>query len=203
MRRALCYGDSNTYGYDPRDPIENRYPPSDRWPEILAERTGWEVVNLGLNGRKIPCGEKELREAARTVQEQLPADWLLIMLGSNDGLSMGEASAEIIAQRMDAFLSALRERIRDLPPILLISPPRVRIPLAHVQELFRTRLPAVLAPLAEKHGAQFASAPAWNPPISPDLVHFAPEGHRVFAERLEACLRSKEIFLSERESPES
>ena len=31
-RRLLCYGDSNTYGYDPRSYLGGRYPDSIRWP---------------------------------------------------------------------------------------------------------------------------------------------------------------------------
>ena len=53
-RRILCFGDSNTWGFDPRDPIESRYPPEERWPDLLAQATGWDVINLGLNGRTVP-----------------------------------------------------------------------------------------------------------------------------------------------------
>ena len=27
----ICYGDSNTYGYDPHDQMEGRYPKDVRW----------------------------------------------------------------------------------------------------------------------------------------------------------------------------
>ena len=43
--KILCFGDSNTYGYDPRGYFGGRY--DDRWPEVLAALTGWDVVNLG------------------------------------------------------------------------------------------------------------------------------------------------------------
>ena len=49
--RLLCFGDSNTYGYDPRSYAGDRYPPESRWTDLLAESSGWEVVNMGLNGR--------------------------------------------------------------------------------------------------------------------------------------------------------
>ena len=34
-RRIFCFGDSNTYGYDPREPLGGRYPADARWPELL------------------------------------------------------------------------------------------------------------------------------------------------------------------------
>ena len=58
--RLLCFGDSNTYGYDPRSYGGDRYPPESRWTDLLAESTGWEVVNLGQNGREIPAGAGSL-----------------------------------------------------------------------------------------------------------------------------------------------
>ena len=52
--RVLCFGDSNTYGYDPRGFFGDRYDAEDRWVDLLAKQTGWDVINLGANGREIP-----------------------------------------------------------------------------------------------------------------------------------------------------
>ena len=30
--KVICFGDSNTYGYDPRSFLGDRYGPTDRWP---------------------------------------------------------------------------------------------------------------------------------------------------------------------------
>ena len=48
--RVLCLGDSNTYGFDPRAYFGGRYPEKDRWVNILAQKTGWQVQNAGENG---------------------------------------------------------------------------------------------------------------------------------------------------------
>lgn len=50
----ICYGDSNTYGYDPHDTNEGRYPKEVRWTGILDTETDWKVENHGVNGRSIP-----------------------------------------------------------------------------------------------------------------------------------------------------
>ena len=52
-QRILCIGDSNTYGYDPRSYLGDRYPESVRWTGLLG-RMGWAVVSCGQNGREIP-----------------------------------------------------------------------------------------------------------------------------------------------------
>ena len=44
---VICFGDSNTYGYDPRGYFGGRYDAGSRWVDILAEETGWTVCNMG------------------------------------------------------------------------------------------------------------------------------------------------------------
>ncbi len=41
--KLWCFGDSNTYGYDPCGFFGGRY--ASPWPELLAEKTGTEVSN--------------------------------------------------------------------------------------------------------------------------------------------------------------
>ena len=59
--KLLCFGDSNTYGYDPRSFLDDRYPAEVRWTDALARDTGWTVLNMGQNGREIPCQPAEER----------------------------------------------------------------------------------------------------------------------------------------------
>ena len=53
MLRIVCFGDSNTYGYDPRGYFGDRYDVEDRWTDLLSKQTGYEVINAGANGREI------------------------------------------------------------------------------------------------------------------------------------------------------
>ncbi|MFR1478709.1 MAG: GDSL-type esterase/lipase family protein, partial [Hydrogeniiclostridium mannosilyticum] len=94
--RVICFGDSNTYGYDPRSYLGGRYDADSRWVDILAEETGWSVCNMGQNGREIP-----------TVAPSFPTDTDLqiVMLGTND-LLQGR-SPEQAAERLERFLSGI------------------------------------------------------------------------------------------------
>ena len=58
--KVICFGDSNTYGYDPRGYLGGRYEADCRWVDILATETGWTVSNLGQNGREIPSAAPAL-----------------------------------------------------------------------------------------------------------------------------------------------
>ena len=52
MKRILCFGDSNTWGYVPSSDAE-RYPASIRYPRVLQDKLGkdYEVIEEGLPGR--------------------------------------------------------------------------------------------------------------------------------------------------------
>lgn len=51
MKKILCFGDSNTFGYNPADC--SRYPREIRWTGILSEFLGnnFEVIEAGCNNR--------------------------------------------------------------------------------------------------------------------------------------------------------
>ena len=189
MARIWCFGDSNTYGYDPRSCTGGRYPA--RWPELMADETGFRVFNDGQNGRMIPCRTHELqwfhRDAAR-----YGADVLVVMLGTNDLLNGADAGET--AKRMEAFLGRC-----GMSEILLIGPPPMRrgawVPddqlVAESAELSRRyRI------LAKAMTIPFANAGEWNIDLAYDGVHFTEEGHlrfaRGIAERLGSLLRRED-----------
>lgn len=165
----LCYGDSNTFGYDPRSFLGDRYDLP--WPEALAALTGWQVRNNGSCGRRVPAGETVFPKNAELI---------LIMLGTNDLLNGDDPRS--IAKRMERFLST-----SDRGKTVLIAPP----PLCRGEWvtddalILRSRLLAgAYQTVAERLGIRFLDAGAWRIPLCYDGVHITEEGHRIFAEHL-------------------
>ncbi len=164
--KILCFGDSNTWGYDPRGFFGGRY--DQPWPEILARELGCTVVNLGENGREIPKTPVFFPE---------DTDLLILMLGTNDLLQ--GASPEGVSGAMERFLQTL-----DREKLLLIAPPPMKLG-AWVSD---PRLPDDSVALAEHYrrlaaalGIRFADAGQWKIPLAYDGVHLTQEGHRAFA----------------------
>ena len=174
----ICFGDSNTYGYDPRSYLGGRYGPDSRWVDLLAQKTGWEVVNLGENGRCIPL---------RPVTLPPDADLVIVMLGTNDLLQ--GCTPEKTADRMKRFLQSLPQ-----PPerILLIAPPPMA-PGEWVTDPALLESSRLLAgyyrELAGQLGVRFADAGNWHVTLAYDGVHFTGQSHWAFAEKLaqEVC----------------
>ena len=103
----ICYGDSNTYGYDPHDTNEGRYPKEVRWTGILDTETDWKVENHGVNGRSIPHTVSTVKFACQQVRDwhrKPNSVWLLVMLGTNDLLENPDFTAADVAKRMERFL---------------------------------------------------------------------------------------------------
>ena len=178
MVRILCFGDSNTYGYDPRGFFGDRYDAEDRWVDLLAKQTGHKCINAGANGREIPRSPYALR----LLTEHAPVDIFLVMLGTNDLLQ--GATAKEAATRMEAFLTSLRLHCKQ---VLLVAPP----PMKHgawvpTDELVSesVQLAEEYKLLAEKLNISFVDSREWNIELAFDGVHFTEEGHHAFAENL-------------------
>ncbi len=177
--KLLCIGDSNTYGYDPRSYIGDRYPAEVRWTDRLE---GCEVINCGVNGMTVPRGQTRYPGLIRMNEPDLVS----VMLGTNDlcsGLSAGQ-----IAGRMEAFLGTI---IDAGSRVLLISPPVLQFGdwVMDDDKIEESQdLGGVYRELADGMGCLFADAGTWGIDILFDGVHFSPEGHATFARELQAVL---------------
>ena len=182
MVRILCFGDSNTYGYDPRGFFGDRYGAGDRWVDLLAKQTGHEIINAGANGREIPRNPYALH----LLTEHAPVDIFLVMLGTNDLLQ--GASAKEAATQMEAFLTPLLPNCKH---ILLVSPPPMKrgawVPTDKLVSE-SNHLAEEYMLLVKKLNIPFVDTRHWNIELSFDGVHFTEEGHHTFAHKMLAIL---------------
>ncbi len=187
MKRIVCFGDSNVYGYDPRSYLGDRYPPDVRWTGLL-EAAGWQVINEGFNGQEIPTMEWEREHWCQRLRLARSPDWALVMLGGNDLLCHPRFTAEDVAERMRVMLSRLLDvSDQNKTRFLLVAPPPMQ-PGAWVTETRLLRESARFAPcyrrVADELGILFVDAGQWGIDLAFDGVHFLPAGHRTFARRL-------------------
>ena len=176
--RILCFGDSNTYGYDPRGCFGDRYGAGDRWVDLLAMQTGHECINAGANGREIPRNPYALR----LLTEHAPVDIFLVMLGTNDLLQ--GATAKEATTRMEAFLTPLLQHYKQIQ--LVAPPPMTRGAWVPTDALVAEsiRLGEEYKFLAEKLNIPFVDTRHWNIDLAFDGVHYTESGHHTFAENL-------------------
>lgn len=171
---VLCFGDSNTYGYNPR--TTSRYPPYFRYPDILQQFLGdeYKVISEGLNGRTTAFAISGLkwRSGLYAVEPVLashyPIDTLVVMLGTNDCAAELDLEARDIAGGMEELLITSRELLKEKqgyePQIIIVCPP-------HFEESIKTgpfagemndksieaskELPKLYRELADKLGCRY------------------------------------------------
>ena len=168
--KAICFGDSNTYGYDPRGYFGGRYDADCRWVDILATETRWTVYNMGQNGREIPSAAPAFPD---------DTDLLIVMLGTND-LLQGR-SPEQAAERLERFLSGIP---LDRSKILLIAPPPMSLGTwVQGQQLIdgSHAFAQLCRALAERMDIRFTNAGKWDISLAYDGVHFTEQDHKAFA----------------------
>ncbi len=132
-KTVLCFGDSITWGYDPRDGI--RFSFEDRWPRLLeaALEGRARIVEEALNGRTVATEEPSrpnrngLAMLPPLLEAHAPLDVVVFMLGTNDsapsyGLTAGKIAFDCVAliRAVGASLAGPRGTI---PKIVLIAPP--------------------------------------------------------------------------------
>lgn len=133
MKTVLCYGDSNTWGYDPA--TEGRFARDVRWPGVLRNELGdgYWVIEEGLGGRTTVWddpieGYKNGKEyLTPCLHTHKPLDLVIIMLGTNDLKKRFSVSAFDIANGAGVLVKMVRQSEcgpdGGAPPVLLLAPP--------------------------------------------------------------------------------
>lgn len=200
MKTVVCFGDSNTHGYNPID--RKRYERDVRWTGIVQKLLGedYYVVEEGCNGRttvfvnpKEPwkTGEGYLKACLNTHK---PIDIFVMMLGSNDMKKMFHASPIEIADGAEKLVKMtidfLEEKQGYAPKILLISPPHLRegIGKGPFRRSFSESAVIVSKHLREhyekvavKYGCYFLDASKIVKSSELDQLHLMPEDHQLLA----------------------
>ena len=208
MRTVLCYGDSNTWGFDPE--TGERFAPNVRWPGVLARGLGeaFRVVEEGLSGRTtvrddpIEGAHKNGRTYLRAcLESHKPIDLVALMLGTNDLKGRFGASASDIAQ---GAASLAEEVLRSgcgpgggAPAVLLVAPPPLGS-LTELAEMFEgsaeksARFAGHYRRFAEQYGCWSLDAGAVAASSDLDGIHLEAGEHRKLGEAVAA--RVAEIF---------
>lgn len=135
MKTILCFGDSNTHGYDAE--TNGRFSEKVRWPGKLGEILGpsYSVKEEGLSGRTCVYDDPlfaglngfSFIDVALLTHE--PVDTLIIMLGTNDTKARFNVNAANIAKGMERLIVKAKNQTdawrNGKVDIILVSPPPI------------------------------------------------------------------------------
>ena len=133
MKRILCYGNSNTWGYDPVN--QGRFDRDTRWPGALrnALGTSYEIIEEGLGGRTTVWDDPiEGYKNGQTylipsLASHAPLDLVILLLGTNDLKRRFNLSAFDIAEGARVLVGVVQRSGAGpqgrAPKVLLLAPP--------------------------------------------------------------------------------
>jgi lysophospholipase L1-like esterase len=204
MKTVLCYGDSNTWGYEPAS--GDRFSEDLRWPGVLARELGSEfrVIEEGLNARttvredpveEYKNGKDYLRPC---LESHRPLDVVIIALGVNDLKARFFASASDVADGA-GVLVAIAQRSGagpdgSPPAVLLMAPPPVGR-LTELAEMFagaeeKSRgFARQYRRVAEKYGCELLDAGEQVRASDLDGIHLEAGEHRKLGEAVAARVK--------------
>ena len=192
-KAVVCYGDSNTWGRDPRS--RSRLPEESRWPTTLQRELGdgFNVIPEGLNGRTtvwddpIEEGRSGKAHLLPCLLSHHPLDVVVLMLGTNDLKKRFSVSPFDIGRSvgllLDKILASGTGPDGGAPDVLLVCPP----PLAKLDEFAEMfeggaeksrRLAPFYRQHAEERRCRFLDAGEVIQSSDGDGLHLDPQEHQ-------------------------
>ena len=128
MKKILCYGDSNTYGFNPE--TGGRYDKTTRWSGILSDllKENYEIIEAGMNNRtgffKNPEGLKQSGGEYLSIylQNHKDIDICILNLGTNDAQIFYPLDNETTRKGLQNLASEIKNtnpqtKIIIIPPV--------------------------------------------------------------------------------------
>ncbi len=205
-KRIVCYGDSNTWGYDIR--TQKRFNDYERWTSLLQENLGSEYIvqEEGLNGRTTvftdPLNEglNGLEHLPTILKSHDPINTVVLMLGTNDCKQRYSATPENIADGLEQII--IKAKSLDVwesePKILVVAP--VTIQSGCYSAIFAgemgagcveksEKLPRLFKKKAKMHKCLFWDCNEKLTASAIDHMHLDENAGQVFAEHIAGIVR--------------
>ena len=127
-KNILCYGDSNTFGYNPKE--QSRYDDNTRWTAILQKNLGveYKVINEGMPNRTGFVDNPEgilyssQKHFPKTLLKTDSLYILILAIGTNDLMFKYKVTFDTIEKGLTNLITVAKEKTNNIfiiPPTIL------------------------------------------------------------------------------------
>ena len=202
MKRILCFGDSNTYGFIPEN--AGRYDRNTRWTGVLANLLvgKCEIVEAGCNNRTCIADNSDGVEF--TGYKILPKilnisfDIVILSVGTNDLQSSYDITLDELKKGMD-FLISITKLNAPNAEIILLSPAKLRQNV--LNSFFASKFnifsiekskhfPEIYKDISQKQKCFFIDLNEIVEVSSVDGLHFSAQAHEKIAFKIYSVINS-------------
>lgn len=202
MKKVLCFGDSNTFGFNPKNGL--RFPKDIRWTGVLQDlcKDEFQIIEAGCNNRT--CFRNNPEGKIYTGHQVLPEylqetpDIVILALGSNDLQRQYRTTLEEIEYGLEGLIKIVRENLSKAK-IIILSPTPVG------QEVLKAKIFSFLfdetsvekskyfaeiySRVALKNDCEFIDLTPIAPVSKIDGLHYEEVGHKKIAEEVYKLLQ--------------
>ena len=198
MKKILCYGDSNTFGFVPE--TCGRYDKNIRWSGRLGEllKTDFKVIEEGMNNRtgffKNPIGLKQSGGEYLSIylQNHRDIDVCILSLGTNDAQIFYNLDNESTKFGLQNLIDSIREA-NSSTKIVIVPPVKITENILHsgfslmfnadsinkILDVFY-----VFEEVAKQQGCYYFDFNKFVSLSETDGLHYSTESHKIIADKL-------------------
>ena len=197
MKKIVCYGDSNTFGFNPKN--FSRYDKNTRWSSLLQKKLGtteYEVINEGMCDRTgfannpddfLFSGPKHF---PNFIEKSENINTLILWIGSNDLQFRYNMSINDIEKGLENLIKLAQtkaERIILIPPVILSE----KILEGYFSSKFdktsitkSKQVGEIYKKLADIYNCDFLDINKFVKPSDIDGLHYDEKSHKIISEKL-------------------
>ena len=202
MKRILCYGDSNTFGYNPVD--GSRFDEKTRWTALLQENLGsdFEIIEEGMCDRTgIADNDKGFMYSAqrhfpKIITKTKDIDLLILAVGTNDLQFKYDLTIHQFENGLEKLIIMANnnvQRIILIPPVVLndnILEGNFNFQFNGTSILKSKKVGKIYRKLSNIYGLDYFDLNDFVKPSNADGLHYDSDGHKIIAEKLADFIRN-------------
>ncbi len=193
MINILCYGDSNTYGFNPEN--GTRFDANTRWTGVLGKLLGssFSVIEAGMNNRTgffdnpdgiAQSGAKHLPECLKNCDK---IDICVLGLGANDLQFIFDINEDVVEKGLKRLISHIKEYSKEAE-IILVTPPILFKNLLDGYFACQfdeksiensKKIKPIYKKVAENENCNLIEIDKFVTPSESDGLHFSAESHKI------------------------
>ncbi len=204
MKKILCFGDSNTFGFIPTN--GSRYKKTERWSGILGELLApeYEVIEEGMNNRtgfvKNPEGLKFSGGDYLPIflQNHKDIDICILSLGTNDTQFFYNLEEIVVIQGLQNLIDSILDA-NENTKIIIVPPVKIKNcilksgfgmmfnqdSIANINKYFH-----IYNKIARLNNCQYFDFNEIASPSNFDGLHYEAASHQIIAQKLAEFIKS-------------
>lgn len=196
MKKVLCYGDSNTFGFNPAD--GSRFDENTRWTALLQKNLGenYKVIEEGANNRmgflNNPSGflYSSQKHFPSIISKNNDTDFLILAIGTNDLQFRYDIDFKEIEIGLKNLLSVAKKNTKTIiliPPVILsenILDGYFRVQFDETSIAKSKQVGGIYRQIADEFECRLFDLNEFVKPSSLDGLHYDELSHKLIAKNL-------------------